>query len=260
MYCFISLLIVAMIVSCKGTDSSSAPTGPSVPSNIPVTVTPDTLDNSETPDKIPCGIKGFAHEMAHILGFYHVCGEAPGSCGTIPLSIGGDDSNPRDIEYSSKFQYHAKLAYQIGRGKSYEQSLEGLNIEDPRFDDKYWRELLYNDYASPGSFEDTHQFRITKVLSDPSNLNIYVVTEDWPLGLPNKISREIWLPWMKEQTPSIIMQLTGKSWKGRFDEGPALDKEGNWVVITVKDDPRYKCRAEASVGESPGIMLIDIYR
>lgn len=59
-----------------------------------------------------CNLRGFAHEMAHVLGFWHVGG-------TIPLDIGGTETDPGDIEYNPAMQYHARLAYEIGRGRPY---------------------------------------------------------------------------------------------------------------------------------------------
>ena len=68
---------------------------------------------------ILCTPKIFAHEMGHVFGFWHVCGLKPGSCGTLPLDIGGTDTDPGDIEYSPALQYHAQLAYEVGRGRFY---------------------------------------------------------------------------------------------------------------------------------------------
>lgn len=62
----------------------------------------------------PCLGQGtFVHEMAHVLGFYHVC-DAPGRCGSIPASFVDGF-----VMYSEAMQYHARLAYEVGRGRPY---------------------------------------------------------------------------------------------------------------------------------------------
>jgi len=71
-----------------------------------------------------CNLRAFAHEMAHVLGFWHNCDRSDPclescACGSISLTIDGEESDPGDITYASIIQYHARLAYEIGPGRFY---------------------------------------------------------------------------------------------------------------------------------------------
>lgn len=126
---------------------------------------------------------------------------------------------------------------------------------DPQYNDNFYRELIYGDYDNPGSSE---RGSLSNVLSEPENMNVYVVIDEWPLGLPYDISRETWLPWMEKQFPGIVRQLTGETWQGRFEYGPHRDRLDGWITVYVIDDPHRSCDAFASVGSVAGAVWIDI--
>ncbi|MYB36792.1 MAG: hypothetical protein F4Y26_05240 [Gammaproteobacteria bacterium] len=144
----------------------------------------------------------------------------------------------------------------------------GNRPEEPEFDDRYWRELVYNDHDRPGSSETGR----SKVWADPTTINVYVETGpgdspnprnrgNWPEGLPDQIAREIWMPWMEEQTPRIIEQLTGQEWQGRFEHGPwdpDKSRQEGWITIQVYDRPDESCHAFGTVGPPRGIVWLDV--
>ncbi len=142
---------------------------------------------------------------------------------------------------------------------------------DPRFNDRYWRELVYNDFDNPGSSETGQSW----VLDDPAIVNVYIDTSNWPEGLPGEIAREIWLPWMREQMPRIVEQLTGETWRGRFEHGPghsdaiigpwgavgdSMRIPDGWIIVMVFDRPDKSCNAWAHVGlaRNRGAVWIDV--
>ena len=128
---------------------------------------------------------------------------------------------------------------------------------DARFDDQYYRELVYDDYARPGRSDEA----LSRVWPDPAAVNVYVETDHWPDGLPRPIAREIWIPWMREQTPRIIEQLTGRIWHGRFEAGPAAPEikgQPGWITVKVYDAADQSCYAAATVGPPASTIWIDI--
>lgn len=135
---------------------------------------------------------------------------------------------------------------------------EAPEIPDERFNDGFWREFVYNDFDRPGRSETA----LSRVLPDPATMNVYVVTDHWPAGLPDEVAREIWIPWMREQTPRIVEQLTGQTWRGRFEVGPERDvtrvSQDRWITIRVEDEADLSCHAFGTVGQTAGGIWIDI--
>ena len=80
---------------------------------------------------------------------------------------------------------------------------------DPRFDDAFWRELVYRgtDYSR------------SRVMVDPGRLNVYADVSSWPDALP----QGEWLPWIERQWSGWIRAMTGQPWTGRLESGPARD-------------------------------------
>ena len=144
------------------------------------------------------------------------------------------------------------------QGSQGEQGPEGtLGLtEDPRFDDKFWRELVYGEFDYPGNSE----IALSSVLPNPETVNVYVVTDRWPFGLPDQIAREIWIPWMLDQMDSVVSQLTGEVWIGGFTTGPERDAptEPGWITVLVRDDPDESCNAYARIGSTRGKIWLDI--
>ncbi len=89
-------------------------TDPDVSCSADATIGLVALGNEISIRGWPCLGQGtFVHEMAHVLGFYHVC-DGPGRCGSIPASFENGI-----VVYSDAMQYHARLAYEVGRGRPY---------------------------------------------------------------------------------------------------------------------------------------------
>ena len=92
---------------------------------------------------------------------------------------------------------------------------------DPRFDDAFWRQLVYgvDDYTR------------SRVMVDPGRLNVYVDVSEWPAALP----QAEWLPWIERQWGGWIRSMTGQTWTGRLESGPARSLAGGgspgWIVI-----------------------------
>ena len=97
---------------------------------------------------------------------------------------------------------------------------------DPRFDDAFWRALVYNQYEAPNTY-----YTRSRVMVDPGRLNVYVDVSEWPAALP----QSEWLPWIERQWGGWIRQMTGQTWTGRLESGPARSLMGGgspgWIVI-----------------------------
>lgn len=72
------------------------------------------IDINTDPDagRSHCNIRPFAHELAHVLGFFH-------TFNGFNITIAGDETAPGDITFHPLLQYHARLAYEIGPGRPY---------------------------------------------------------------------------------------------------------------------------------------------
>ncbi len=135
--------------------------------------------------------------------------------------------------------------------------------EPETFDDKFYRALIFNAEERPDKLYTNR----SRVLDDPGALNVYVETdrwpEYWPEGHPNPASRAERLAWMESQIPSMVLQLTGQEWTGRFEHGPLwhpdnLEELNGWTTVKVRDWPDESCHASGSVGQVRNYIWLDI--
>lgn len=115
---------------------------------------------------------------------------------------------------------------------------------DPRFDDRYWRELVF-DQGDRWEKQGIAR-RITTVLETTSP-NFYIRLDnpgwsDWPSdGL---VAR------MREAIPRLAEQLTGQPYQGRIETGDADREEQGWISV-VFERLNAAC-GRARVGADPG--------
>ena len=100
--------------------------------------------------------------------------------------------------------------------------------EDAEFNDRFWRQIIYDEYEEPGGAFRTAESR---VLRDPAAMNVYLRTDNWPSSLP----RSVWIPRIRDRIGSVVHQLTGERWMGQFGTGPERADQDRWITIRFID-------------------------
>ena len=113
---------------------------------------------------------------------------------------------------------------------------------DPRFDDAYWRELVFDGHEEPSAVAGA----LTRVL-ETSSPNFYIRLDnpgwpDWPSD--SQVAR------MREVIPRLAEQLTGQPYRGRIETGDADREEEGWIAV-VFERLNAAC-GRAWVGADPG--------
>ena len=120
------------------------------------------------------------------------------------------------------------------------------------FDDRFWQEIVYNDYDHPDETKD------------------YIWTLDAPLpgfylwlGDPagRRVADDSWLGWARRNIPRAVEALTGKRYRGRIEGGLADRNERGWITVVFDTPPHENDTSnacgQATVGVNPGrIWLI----
>ena len=118
------------------------------------------------------------------------------------------------------------------------------------FDDRFWQEIVYNDYDHPDETKD------------------YIWTLDAPLpgfylwlGDPagRRVADDSWLGWARRNIPRAVESLTGKRYRGRIEGGLADRNETGWITVVFDTPPYEPANASnnnwcglAFVGTNPG--------
>ena len=101
---------------------------------------------------------------------------------------------------------------------------------EAEFNDRFWRELVHDDYEHPGRWRGKHEG--ASVLPDPTTMHVYLRTDPWPSGLP----RNVWIPGIREMIAATVYQLTGERWLGHFETGPERPSRLRWITIRFIDE------------------------
>ena len=123
---------------------------------------------------------------------------------------------------------------------------------DPRFDDGFWQELIFNEHDAPGEGD------FVRVLSNPSP-NVYVRLGD-ATGTRRVVSDEQ-LDHIRRVVPPLAEQITGQPYHGRIETGieERGDREG-WITVrfaTAAENPDIDTRCGlATPGSEPGSIWI----
>ena len=116
---------------------------------------------------------------------------------------------------------------------------------DPRFDDAFWAQLVYNAYDEPGDLTG----RTSWVLDDPTRMNVYLRTTPWPAAVPRS-----WSTWIGDNIPRWVQELTGMTWYGQYEEGPERADRAGWITMRFIDPATeyegYGARTSAAGSES----------
>ena len=80
----------------------------------------------------------------------------------------------------------------------------------PRFDDRFWRELIFNEHDAPG------QGDFVRVLSNPSP-SVYVRLGN--AGGTRRVVADDRLDHIREVLPLLAEQITGRPYDGRIESG-----------------------------------------
>lgn len=113
---------------------------------------------------------------------------------------------------------------------------------DPRFDDRYWREFVFDGHDEPSGVASA----VTWVLETPSP-DFYIRLDnpgwpDWP--------SDSMVAGLREAIPRLAEQLTGQPYRGRIETGNA-DRLGPGQIVVVFETLNGIC-GRARVGADPG--------
>ena len=123
---------------------------------------------------------------------------------------------------------------------------------DPRFDDRFWRELIFNEHDAPGDGD------FVRVLSNPSP-NVYVRLGD-ATGTRRVVSDDQF-DHIRRVLPPLAEQVTGQPYHGRIvaEIEERGDREG-WITVrfvTLEENPDIGSSCGlATPGSNPGSIWI----
>ena len=124
---------------------------------------------------------------------------------------------------------------------------------DARFDDQFWRQLVFNQFDYPG----TVGRQMTRVLETTSP-NVYIRMGD-PTG--RRVVSYGHRDHMRRAIPRLAEQLTGQPYRGRIEDGIADRTQPGWITVrfvTQEEEPDISEGAcgRASIGADPGNIWI----
>ena len=120
---------------------------------------------------------------------------------------------------------------------------------DPRFEDQFWKELVFNQHEEPGTIG-----RQVSWMLETTSPNIYIKTTD-PNG--HRVLFGNGLAQMIEWAPSYIQQLTGYSYSGRIETGRSdPDDRHGWIRV-IPDWMEDGVCGRAAVGQNPGHIQLN---
>lgn len=141
-------------------------------------------------------------------------------------------------------------------GKSAEASVNvtlASRSVDARFEDTFWRNLVYNQHDSP----DTINGRVSWVLNTTSP-NLYIRMGD-PTG--RRVVSFQRRDHMRNTFPHLVQQMTGEPYRGRIEDGISDRQQSGWITVrfvTYEEEPAIPEGAcgRANVGASTGSIWI----
>ena len=122
--------------------------------------------------------------------------------------------------------------------------VSAVSPPQPKFDDRFWRELVYDAHDKPGDLAG----RISWVMPTTSP-NVYIRTTNLE---PSEVD------YMRREIPRIVRQVTGAAYAGRVEHGTDETERRGWIIVrTVTRDqaPEFitgKFCGYAYIGADPG--------
>ena len=116
------------------------------------------------------------------------------------------------------------------------------NGADPRFNDTFWQEMIFNQRDDPGTLSTM----VSHVFGTTRSPNVYIVTDEMPDGYADIIARRV---------PFVFWQVTGRRYNGRIERGSDEPLRPGWINVTYSYGDRV-CGL-AWVGASPGWLWIN---
>ena len=133
-----------------------------------------------------------------------------------------------------------------GLGHVYVNVTHASRPLEPQFDDRHWRELVFDGYEAPNFVASA----VTRVLETPSpDFYIRLDNPGWPDWPSDSL-----VAGMREAIPRLAEQLTGQPYRGRIETGEADRNEQGWIAVVVETLPGVCGRAR--VGADPGRIWI----
>ncbi len=120
---------------------------------------------------------------------------------------------------------------------------------DPRFDDRFWRQFVFNQFDDPGTIG-----RQASWMLETTSPNIYIKTTD-PNG--HRVLFGNGLAQMIEWTPHYWNQLTGQSFRGRIETGRSDPGERRGWIRVIPDWMEDGVCGRAAVGQNPGRIRLN---
>ena len=113
------------------------------------------------------------------------------------------------------------------------------NGADPRFDDQFWRDLIYNEYS------DGVLLPASEVLDHDRNFSLR--TSDMPADL---------VDWIEDAIPRLWREATGRPYAGEIvRDDPDIGHPPGWTTVTVEANTYNACGLYATAGEHSWITL-----
>ena len=122
--------------------------------------------------------------------------------------------------------------------------VSAVSPPQPKFDDRFWRELVYNAHDKPGDLAGS----VSWVMPTASP-NVYIRTTNLE---PSDVD------YMRREIPGIVRQVTGETYAGRIEHGTDEAERRGWIIVrTVTRDqaPEFitgKFCGYARIGADPG--------
>lgn len=120
---------------------------------------------------------------------------------------------------------------------------------DSRFDDAFWRQLIYNGLDRPGSVF-THRSAVLPTTSP----NVYVWLAD---DAGKRVVLDAWARHIRAAVPGIAEAITGAPYRGRVEEGMEDRDERGWITVQFRVPDDAICGI-AQTGTDPGRLTISL--
>ena len=122
---------------------------------------------------------------------------------------------------------------------------------DHRFDDRFWQQLVFNQYDDPGAGQRSWVLNATSP-------NVYIWMGD-PTG--RRVVSYQQRDHIQRAVPRLVPQLTGRAYRGRVESGIEDWTALGWITVrfvTEEEEPELSEGAcgRASVGGDPGNIWI----
>ncbi len=125
---------------------------------------------------------------------------------------------------------------------------------DARFDDQFWRELVFRQFDNPGTVD-----RYRTLVLETTSPNFYIRMGDATGRRAVSIGQR---DHMRRVIPRLAEQLTGQPYRGRIEDGIADLEQPGWITvrfITPEEEPGIaegSCGRVGTIGDFINIWIV----